>query len=133
MVIDDDTKTLSEGPCISKSQQIQALKNALSQLEEGRITPLLNVITPQIPIRPHLRTKMSIGRKLESIQKYISSFEYNHIGRESTFSFPRKDRGMKHLVNLAKVIIREALPIQCVEAVFLAVYLTNGMKEVGQK
>ena len=81
---------------------------------------------------PLLRQTMSMQQKLESIQKYISSFEYNHIGRDTTFLFPRKDRGMMHLVNLAKVIIRESLPIQCVEAVFLAVYLTNGIKEVCQ-
>ena len=31
----------------------------------------------------------------------------------------------------AKEIIREALPIQCVEAVFLALFLTAGMSEVG--
>ncbi|GMI17953.1 hypothetical protein TrLO_g8019 [Triparma laevis f. longispina] len=36
----------------------------------------------------------------------------------------RKDRGMKHIVNISKQIIKEGLPIQCVEAVFLGVYLT---------
>jgi hypothetical protein len=33
-------------------------------------------------------------------------------------------------VYTAKLIMKEALPIQCVEAVFLAVHLTNGIKSV---
>ena len=37
---------------------------------------------------------------------------------------------MKHLVYTAKCMMREPYPIQCVEAVFLAVHLTNSMKEV---
>merc|ERR1719230_942717 len=42
----------------------------------------------------------------------------------------RRDRGLKHVSLTAKDIIREALPIQCVEAVFLACYLTAEMKEI---
>lgn len=57
------------------------------------------------------------------LQRYISTFTYNHTGLPPFFKM-RKDRGMKHIVNISKQIIKEGLPIQCVEAVFLGVYLT---------
>jgi hypothetical protein len=112
--------------------KINTLKDALSQLQDGKVMvlPIPNQTSPPIPVMPTLRKAMSMRQKLESIQKFINSFEYNHIGRETTLSFPRKDRGMKHIINMAKCIIRDALPIQCVEAVFLAVYLTHEMNEV---
>lgn len=42
----------------------------------------------------------------------------------------KKDRGFRHVTSTAKLIIREALPIQCVEAVFVGAYLTADMSEV---
>ncbi len=42
----------------------------------------------------------------------------------------RKDRGLKRVMSTAKEIIQEALPIKCIEAVFLACYLTIDMKDV---
>mmetsp|Transcript_31743 Transcript_31743/g.46676 ORF Transcript_31743/g.46676 Transcript_31743/m.46676 type:complete len:290 (-) Transcript_31743:1463-2332(-) len=83
---------------------------------------------PPVPSCPLFDPTMSMQRRITKIQRYISSFEYNHTGR--TFFHTKKNRGMKHLVHMAKTIVREALPIQCVEAVFLGVYLTNGMKEL---
>ena len=70
----------------------------------------------------------STQRKLRQIQNFINQFEYNHTGQ--TFFHTKRIRGMNHLVCTAKVIMREALPIQCVEAVFLGVHLTNGMRRV---
>ena len=71
---------------------------------------------------------MSISRKVRSIQRYISALEYNYTGQ--TFVRKRPGRGMNHLVVTAKTIIRASLPIQCVEALFVAVHLTNKMEEV---
>lgn len=42
----------------------------------------------------------------------------------------KKDRRFLHVTSTAKLIIREALPIQCVEAVFLGAYLTADIIEV---
>lgn len=42
----------------------------------------------------------------------------------------KKDRGFRHVASTAKHIIREALPIQCVEAVFVGAYLTADMTQV---
>jgi hypothetical protein len=65
---------------------------------------------------------------VKQIQQFILQFEYNHTG--IVFFATKRKRGMKHLVYTAKLIMKEALPIQCVEAVFLAVHLTNGIKSV---
>lgn len=53
---------------------------------------------------------------------------YNYTGEE--FFVKKKDRGFRHVTSTAKLIIREALPIQCVDAVFLGAYLTSEMTEV---
>jgi len=58
-----------------------------------------------------------------TIQRYISSFQYNHTGLPPFFTL-RRDKGLKHVVAVSKEMIKEGLPIQCVEAVFLGVYLT---------
>ena len=58
-----------------------------------------------------------------TIQRYISSFQYNHTGLPPFFTL-RRDKGLKHVVAVSKEMIKEGLPIQCVEAVFLGVYLS---------
>ncbi|CAM9333483.1 unnamed protein product, partial [Ectocarpus sp. 13 AM-2016] len=67
--------------------------------------------------------------KLKHIQAYITSLEYNYTGE--AFFVKKKDRGFRHVTSTAKLIIREALPIQCVEAVFVGAYLTADMAEAG--
>ncbi|CAB1098153.1 unnamed protein product [Ectocarpus sp. CCAP 1310/34] len=54
---------------------------------------------------------------------------YNYTGE--AFFVKKKDRGFRHVTSTAKQIIREALPIQCVEAVFVGAYLTADMAEAG--
>ena len=81
---------------------------------------------PQIPSLPLLIPTMSFPRKVRTIQRYILALEYNYTGQQ--FVQLRRDKGMKHLVFKAKAIIRQSLPIQCVEGLFLAVYFTNGIQ-----
>ena len=83
---------------------------------------------PPYPERPVFTAKMSVRARLVAVQQFIKEFEYNHTG--ANYFTKRRDRGLKHVSLTAKDIIREALPIQCVEAVFLACYLTAEMKEV---
>lgn len=70
----------------------------------------------------------SMKKRLNSIQTYIKQLEYNYTGE--TYYSLKRDRGMKHLVYTAKLIMRESLPIKCVEATYLSVYLTNGFHEL---
>ncbi|KAJ3223634.1 Tubulinyl-Tyr carboxypeptidase 2 [Chytriomyces hyalinus] len=64
---------------------------------------------------------------LASIQKYLDFLGYNHFG--SLFQI-RKGATGKHLMNLAAEIVRFGLPIKCLEAVVVAVYLSNDILEV---
>lgn len=63
---------------------------------------------------------------LSNIQTYISSFEYNFTSEK--YNEMRKDLGMKRIVTIARGIIKNSLPIRCVEATFVAAYLTSGVK-----
>lgn len=49
---------------------------------------------------------------------------YNHTG--TVYFNIRRDAGLQRILIQAKLIMREALPIQCVEALFLAVHITSG-------
>ena len=77
---------------------------------------------PPMPQRPLLTPAMTTQQKLNALSRFIKEFEYNHTGE--VYFRMRRDRGLKHVVLTAKEIMRDALPIQCVEAVFLAAALT---------
>ncbi|KAJ8604716.1 hypothetical protein CTAYLR_006563 [Chrysophaeum taylorii] len=97
-----------------------------ARIDAIKSTP--NLVAPPVPQRPMLPPGMSTKAKLAAIMRYILSFEYNHTGRG--YFHLRKDRGLKHVTTTAKEIMREALPIQCVEAVFLGFFLTADMLEL---
>jgi len=86
-----------------------------------RIADDSSLKAPPMPKRPNLKSGTTKS-KLQALSRYIHAFEYNHTGK-NYFKMSR-DRGLKHVHFTAREIIREALPIQCVEAVFLAVHLT---------
>jgi len=67
--------------------------------------------------------------QLEKIQNYINSFQYNIIGKSFFKRYMRKNRGMNHLIRVVQKIVVQTLPIQCVEGVFLAVFLTNTLSK----
>lgn len=69
--------------------------------------------------------------QLEKIQNYINSFQYNTIGKSFFKRYMRKNRGMNHLIRVVQKIVVQTLPIQCVEGVFLAVFLTNNLSKKG--
>jgi tubulinyl-Tyr carboxypeptidase len=77
---------------------------------------------PPSPRVPNLQGIASIKQKVEIIQRFITSFQYNYSGQP--FVKMIKQRGMSHISSCAKEIIRLGLPIQCMEAVFLGCFLT---------
>lgn len=80
---------------------------------------------PASPIPPEMHAAYNTKQKLYAIQKFIESFQYNYTGQP--FVRMQKNRGMHHVTLCAKQIIRAALPIQCVEAVFIGCLLTAGL------
>lgn len=83
---------------------------------------------PPLPQLPDLGASVPIQERIKRVQEFIESFEYNYTGRP--FVQMKKSRGMAHICSVSKQLMQEALPIQCVEAVFLGVYLTAGMEQL---
>ncbi|KAK3609691.1 hypothetical protein CHS0354_017544 [Potamilus streckersoni] len=86
-------------------------------------TNLPNVPYPQPP--SNISPTLSVPDRIEKIQNYMNALQYNHTGTQ--FFEIRKNRPISGLMECAKDMIREALPIKCLEAVILGIYLTNGM------
>ncbi|KAK6183485.1 hypothetical protein SNE40_010960 [Patella caerulea] len=83
---------------------------------------LPQIPTPQPPFS--LPVQMPVAEKLEKIQNYMRELQYNHTGTQ--FFEIKKNRPISGLMESAKEMIREALPIKCLEAVILGTFLTNG-------
>nr|XP_054758973.1 tubulinyl-Tyr carboxypeptidase 2-like [Lytechinus pictus] len=81
---------------------------------------------PKVPIPsvPAVHLYQSVGARLEAIQDYMKELQYNHTGMQ--FYEIKKNRPLSGLMDSAKEMIRESLPIKCLEAVILGIYLTNG-------
>uniref|UniRef100_A0A3Q3L5U5 Vasohibin 1 n=1 Tax=Mastacembelus armatus TaxID=205130 RepID=A0A3Q3L5U5_9TELE len=91
---------------------------------------LFGCSVPQIPIPsvPTYQPTTTVPQRLEAIQKYIRELQYNHTGTQ--FFEIKKSRPLTALMDIAKEMTREALPIKCLEAVILGIYLTNNMPGV---
>ncbi|CAG9464707.1 unnamed protein product [Pedinophyceae sp. YPF-701] len=89
----------------------------------------LNLAPP--PKRPPPKREtlelMDIHQRMETIQAFISSFQYNHTG--NNYFDVRKNRPLTRIMDTARDICRDALPIKCVEGVFLALLLTSGLED----
>ncbi|CAK8690064.1 unnamed protein product [Clavelina lepadiformis] len=86
---------------------------------------LYDVPVPAIPV---LLPQMPISHCLTLVQNYINRLQYNHTGTQ-LFEI-KKNRPLAGLMDKAKEMIKEALPIKCLEAVILSIYLTNGLLTV---
>lgn len=90
-------------------------------------TDLPKIPIPSVPTYQPTTT-ITISQRLEAIQKYIRDLQYNHTGTQ--FFEIKKSRPLTALMDIAKEMTREALPIKCLEAVILGIYLTNSMPGV---
>ncbi|KAF8298555.1 hypothetical protein TcYC6_0074610 [Trypanosoma cruzi] len=85
---------------------------------------------PEIP-RPE---ESSIPRELPSLQQIpyvqnvLNMLSYNFLPQ--TFFCLEKHRSLDSIMLTSKEILAEALPIRCLEATFVGLYLTHGMKGV---
>ncbi|KAJ0026532.1 hypothetical protein NQD34_017532 [Periophthalmus magnuspinnatus] len=80
---------------------------------------------PPVPSVPNFKPSMSIADWLIVVQNYMKALQYNHTGTQ--FFEIKKSRPLCGLMETAREMIRESLPIKCLEAVILGVYLTNGL------
>ena len=84
----------------------------------------INLIPPPLPILPVFNKSINIYKRLKIIQEFISSFEYNFT--EQNYFNISKLRSYAAIMKTSKEIIYTALPIKCMEAVMLALFLTTG-------
>eukprot|EP00250_Pteridium_aquilinum_P028945 c38161_g1_i1 orf=150-623(+) len=85
---------------------------------------------PPVNRRPTLPSsffKFPVRARLKVIQQYISSFDYKQSPQTSFNS--HKSRPLARIMDTAKMMIYNPQPIKCVEAVFLALYLTAGIPD----
>uniref|UniRef100_A0A8C5EDJ0 Tubulinyl-Tyr carboxypeptidase 2-like n=1 Tax=Gouania willdenowi TaxID=441366 RepID=A0A8C5EDJ0_GOUWI len=81
-----------------------------------------------VPSIPTFKPSMSGSDWLQAIQNYMKALQYNHTGTQ--FFEIKKSRPLCGLMETAREMIRESLPIKCLEAVILGIYLTNGLTSV---
>lgn len=108
-------------------------KNIRESYEDGeryeaeiRRNPYLEKIT--VGSLPCILPSMSIQDKLQNIQSYLNQLQYNHTGMQ--FFEIRKYRPISGLMEIAKEMIKESLPIKCLEAVILSLFLTSGIPDL---
>ncbi|KAL4124840.1 hypothetical protein PRIC2_008434 [Phytophthora ramorum] len=99
----------------------EELQDAWQKVKAMTILP-----EPPEPKMPSFGPKVTIKSRLHAVQNVITSLEYNYTG--TLYFDVNKNRSFKSIANTAKEIIKEGLPIQCLEAVFLAAYLTAGLQ-----
>ncbi|KAG5846586.1 tubulinyl-Tyr carboxypeptidase 2 [Anguilla rostrata] len=81
-----------------------------------------------VPSFPNFKPSTSVPDWLQAVQNYMKMLQYNHTGTQ--FFEIRKTRPLSGLMETAREMIRESLPIKCLEAVILGIYLTNGLTSV---
>ncbi|XP_019652996.1 tubulinyl-Tyr carboxypeptidase 2 isoform X2 [Ailuropoda melanoleuca] len=94
----------------------------------GAIRNATFLAKPSVPQVPNYRLSMTIPDWLQAIQTYMKTLQYNHTGTQ--FFEIRKMRPLSGLMETAKEMTRESLPIKCLEAVILGIYLTNGQPSI---
>lgn len=114
------------------------LKGLTFPLSEEKLEEVIAVVKAKTdlphPSRNELpRLAMSaspVSRHL-SIQAYIEAYEYNFTG-ENFFNVKgvRQNQSLFRVLDVAKRVIRESLPIKCVEAVYLGIYCTQSMPDI---
>jgi len=83
---------------------------------------------PPYPTLPNMNAPAPISAKVAAVQAYIEKLSYNFTG--VNYFDVRKHRPMGRILETGREVTRQALPIKCVEAVFVAAYLTQGLKDI---
>eukprot|EP01065_Artemidia_motanka_P033227 TRINITY_DN40202_c0_g1_i1.p1 TRINITY_DN40202_c0_g1~~TRINITY_DN40202_c0_g1_i1.p1 ORF type:complete len:625 (+),score=155.49 TRINITY_DN40202_c0_g1_i1:70-1944(+) len=104
------------------------LARALAEVQAANPFTGRDVPRVDVPQRPRLSIRASVDAQLSSLQRYIQQLQYNFLPR--TFFNCNKYRPLCRILDTAREVIREALPIRCLEATFVGLCLTQGMREV---
>jgi len=99
---------------------------------EQHITAIKNQeICDEVPIpHPPNVNNLPVRTALKQLQMYTEQLTYNHTGTQ-LFNIG-KNRPFSSLMEIARNIVKEALPIKCLEAVVLSLYLTSELTTVNR-
>ncbi|XP_027467318.1 tubulinyl-Tyr carboxypeptidase 2 isoform X2 [Zalophus californianus] len=103
----------------------------------GAIRNATFLAKPSVPQVPNYRLSMTIPDWLQAIQNYMKTLQYpsnQGLGRPRGDGCGDLEPGGRSipswLMETAKEMTRESLPIKCLEAVILGIYLTNGQPSI---
>lgn len=86
-----------------------------------------NLSKPPLQQSNSFKNSTDIINHVDSVQSYFKNLGYNHTGMQ--FFDIRKSRSVCRLVDVCKDMINFSLPIKCLEAVILGIYLTTPCPE----
>jgi len=127
---DEDEPAEDESEGESESEITAAAKDNDAELEAAiaAIRANKDLPRPPYPTLPNLNSSSTMAAKVTAVQTYIEKLAYNFTG--VNYFDVRKHRPLGRILETGREITRQALPIKCVEAVFVATYLTQGVKEL---
>mmetsp|Transcript_1926 Transcript_1926/g.4503 ORF Transcript_1926/g.4503 Transcript_1926/m.4503 type:complete len:339 (+) Transcript_1926:2-1018(+) len=117
---------------------IPELQGLTFPLDESKLEEIIQAIKAKedLPRRtriepPRFGGHASALSRHKGIQQFIESFEYNYTG-ENFFNVKgvKQNQSLFRVIEVAKRVIKESLPIKCVEAVYLGIYLTQNMHDI---
>ena len=88
------------------------LEAAIAAIRGNRDLP-----RPPYPTLPNMNAPAPMSAKVAAVQAYIEKLSYNFTG--VNYFDVRKHRPMGRILETGREITRQALPIKCVEAVFV--------------
>ena len=101
----------------------------MEQIRKAEELPEIPHATPP-PIHQTRGGGAKVIEYIARLQNYMNRLSYNHTGTQLFDIKPHSS--MISLMETAKAMVRESLPIKCMEAVILAIYLTNGIPGLGR-
>eukprot|EP00741_Cyanophora_paradoxa_P019965 tig00021179_g19269.t1 len=111
------------GATVRASGQADEIVRLISSLRGRK-----DLFRPPYPQVPSFPPGTPVRAMVAGYQALIESFEYNFTG--TNYFNVRKDRGLGRVLETAREIIRDALPIKCVEGVFLGIFLTHDITDL---
>eukprot|EP01060_Flectonema_neradi_P000448 TRINITY_DN10280_c0_g1_i1.p1 TRINITY_DN10280_c0_g1~~TRINITY_DN10280_c0_g1_i1.p1 ORF type:complete len:345 (+),score=56.53 TRINITY_DN10280_c0_g1_i1:41-1075(+) len=109
-----------------KSKPTTRLDYAIQQVSAAN--PFIGRCVPEVdmPSKPKMNPNMSVEHQLRNIQRYLVHLQYNFL--PCTFFNLDKYRALFRILDTAREVVRESLPIRCLEATYVSLYFTQGMK-----
>ncbi|KAF6258294.1 Vasohibin-domain-containing protein [Scenedesmus sp. NREL 46B-D3] len=87
----------------------------------------LQAPSPPVPAAVLNDSQQPVAAQLQAVQAVISSLQYNYA--HGYFYNVSKARPLSAILATAAAILRDPLPIKCIEAVFLGMLLTQGWSQ----